>query len=93
MIYNNINHANSKMDSLKRIIEEESPSVVVLVETKLGEEEEMDIEGYEPFPMNRDENGGGIMISVKLIIMKIMMIYDDTQLPTIAMHCSAPSCV
>ena len=39
------------------------------------------------------ENGGGIMISVKLIIMKIMMIYDDTQLPTIAMHCSAPSCV
>ena len=39
------------------------------------------------------ENGGGIMISVKLIIMKIMTIYDDTQLPTIAIHCSAPSCV
>ena len=45
MIYNNINHANSKMDSLKRIIEEESPSVVILVETKLGEEEKMEIEG------------------------------------------------
>ena len=76
MIYDNINHANSKMDSLKRIIEEESPSVVVLVETKLGEKEEMDIEGYEPFPMNRDENGGGIIILVKDQLKNIVVVVE-----------------
>ena len=67
------------MDSLKRIIEEESPSVVILVETKLGEEEKMDIEGYEPFPMNRDENGGGIIILVKDQLKNIVVVVEKNR--------------
>ena len=65
MIYSNINHCLSKIESLKRIIEEEKPAVVAVVETKLAEGADIKIDGYESWPMNRDENGGGIMVWVK----------------------------
>ena len=62
LIYSNINHAKSKIESLKRIISEEKPAVIALVETKLAENDSIEIEGYESEPMNRDEHGGGIKI-------------------------------
>ena len=65
MIYSNINHANCKIESLKRIIEEEKPAVVALVETKLPEKGKLTIDGYTPWPMNRDEHGGGVMLLVR----------------------------
>ena len=65
MLYSNINHLLSKIDSLQNIIEERKPSVIALVETKLGEQQKITIDGYHPVPMNRDENGGGVMILVK----------------------------
>ena len=65
MLYSNINHLNSKIDSLQNIIDERKPSVIALVETKLGETQDIAIDGYHPVPMNRDENGGGVMILVK----------------------------
>ena len=65
LIYSNINHAKSKIESLKRIIDDEKPAVVALVETKLAKNETIDIEGYENRKMNRDEHGGGIMILIK----------------------------
>ena len=46
LIYCNINHIKSKLSSLERIVEEEKPAVVALVETKLGENEDIEIEGY-----------------------------------------------
>ena len=65
MLYSNINHLPCKVDSLKSIIEETKPAVVTLVETKLGENQEFTVEGYHPVPMNRNENGGGVLILVK----------------------------
>ena len=79
MIYCNINHAKSKIDSLKRIIEEENPVVIILVETKLGEKEDLSVEGYETYPLNRDENGGGIMIIVKKQLENIIVTVEKKQ--------------
>ena len=62
MLYSNINHLLSNIDSLQNIIEERKPSVIALDETKLGEQQKITIDGYHPVPMNRDENGGGVMI-------------------------------
>ena len=42
-----------------------NPAVVAVVETKLAEGADIKIDGYESWPMNRDENGGGIMVWVK----------------------------
>ena len=53
------------MDSLQNIIEETKPSVIALVETKLEEKQEIQIDGYYPVPMSRDINGGGVLILVK----------------------------
>ena len=64
-MYSNINHLLSKFETLQSIIEETSPTVIALVETKLGEKQEIAVDGYYPVPMNRDENGGGVMILVK----------------------------
>ena len=74
MIYSNINHAKCKIDSLKRIMEEEKPAVVVLVETKLAEKEDLSIDGYESWPMNRDENGGGVMVLIRKELKNIVLV-------------------
>ena len=53
------------MESLKSIANECKPTIIALAETKLGEKEEIEMEGYTPYPMNRNEHGGGIMLLVK----------------------------
>ena len=61
LLYSNINHLKSKMESLNNILEETKPTIVALVETKLPEKEKPEIEGYEPYPMNRSEHGGKVV--------------------------------
>ena len=65
ILYSNINGIKSKIESLEDIIEEEKPTVIAVVETKLAQMGDFDIPGYKTLMMNRDENGGGLMISVK----------------------------
>ena len=65
LMYSNINHLKSKMESLKSILEQTRPSVSALVENKIAVKEEMEMEGYTPYPMNRNEHGGGILLLVK----------------------------
>ena len=79
MIYSNINHVKSKIESLKRIIDEEKPVVVALVETKLAEKESITIDGYEPFKMNRNEYGGGVMILVKNKVKNIVVVVEENK--------------
>ena len=74
VLYSNIRHLKTKTNSLERIVEEEKPTVIILVETKLGEEEDYKIEGYDEKPMNRNENGGGILIFVRNEIKHITVI-------------------
>ena len=79
LIYSNINHAKSKIESLKRIISEEKPAVIALVETKLTENDSIEIEGYESEPMNRDEHGGGIMILFKKKLKNIVIVVEKNK--------------
>ena len=53
------------MESLKSILEQTRPSVSALVETKIAIKEELEMEGHTPYPMNRNEHGGGILLLVK----------------------------
>ena len=56
VLYSNINGIKSKSESLKNIVEEKKPTVVMLVETKLEIEDDFKIEGYTTHKMNRNEN-------------------------------------
>ena len=62
---------------MKRIISEESPAVVALVETKLPEDEDIVIEGYQSRKMNRDEKGGGVMLLVKEELNNIVIVVEE----------------
>ena len=42
LLYSNINHLKSKMESLKSIADESKPTIIVLAETKLAEKEEIE---------------------------------------------------
>ena len=63
--YNNIRGVKSKINSLRSIIKERRPEMIVLVETWLEDKEEFMIEGYTPYRNNRNANGGGVVIAVK----------------------------
>ena len=78
LLYSNINHAKCKIESLTRIINEEKPTVVALVETKLEKGDDLDIEGYKSYPMNRDMHGGGIMILVKEKLEHISTVVEES---------------
>ena len=49
----------------------------MLVETKLGEKEDIKIDGYEVRKMNRDENGGGVMILIRKELDNITIIVRE----------------
>ena len=67
MMYLNIRGLKCKMESLKEIIETESPTVLCLAETHLKKEDQVDFDGYlRPFRNERDDkDGGGLLILVK----------------------------
>ncbi len=77
VLYSNINGLQCKLDSLLSIIEEKQPTIVALVETKLAEKEEFEVPGYVTKQMNRDENGGGIMLLVKEELKNIIVEVDE----------------
>ena len=64
------------MESLNRIVEETDPSVIALVETKLAENEDINIQGYQTWKMNRDEHGGGIMFLAKEELQNITIVVE-----------------
>ena len=64
VLYLNIRGIQSKIVSLRNIIEEVQPTMVCITETHLIDEEKLEIEGYEPFRNDRNKDGGGIYILV-----------------------------
>ena len=53
------------MVSIERIINEIDPTIICLVETHLGEEDEIEIPGYEIERNDRNKDGGGCLIAYK----------------------------
>ena len=54
-----------KFPTIKRIIEEEEPVMVALVETKLNEDDTIEIPGYAISRADRTEDGGGALFAIK----------------------------
>ena len=76
LLYSNINHLKSKAVSLENIVKDTKPTAVAVVETKLGKDEEFKINGYKPYPMNRDENGGGLLLMVREELANITVVVE-----------------
>ena len=54
------------MESLKEILIDENPEIVGLTETMLDEADVIDIEGYTVHRNDRNGNGGGVLLAVKI---------------------------
>ena len=77
VLYNNLRGYKSKVQSIRRIIEEKDPTILALAETKLCEGEDVKIEGYEIERVDRKEDGGGVLIAYKTCIKNIMSIVKE----------------
>ena len=79
VLYTNINGIRSKLDSLREILSEKKPAVVLIAETKLEDDIPL-IDGYENYPLNRKGKGGGVMILINKKLANITMeISEETQ--------------
>ena len=56
---NNVRGLKSKEQMIRRIVEEEEPVLLALVETKMDKDESFDIPGYIIPRVDRDSDGGG----------------------------------
>ena len=65
VMLNNVRGAKSKQDAIKRIMQEHSPVMLALVETKLRDGEPFEIEGYNIIRVDRRGEGGGVLIGYK----------------------------
>ena len=73
----NIRGLKSKFSSFQTKIEELLPSIICITETHLTESEKLEIEGYEVFRNDREENkGGGLLIAVKNEIKNICTVVE-----------------
>ena len=79
ILYNNINGIKSKKMSLKRIIEKEKPTVIGIAETKLKENEVVEIEGYEIKRIDRKSEGGGVLLAYKKCLKNITVVVREEQ--------------
>ena len=68
---NNVRGLKSKEEIVTRIINEENPVILALVETKLNEGDNVTIPGYEIARTDRDEEGGGVLIAYKSCLKNI----------------------
>ena len=66
VFYVNANGFSSKKDSIKQLIQEHSPDIVLLTETKVYTKVSIKIDGYQVFPVVRKKgSGGGLAVAVK----------------------------
>ena len=69
--YLNISGLKSKIESLKEIIIEEKPKVIV--ETMLNAKDKVVMEGYTIYRNDRNGDGGGVLIAIKDVLKGIMV--------------------
>ena len=71
--YLNIRGLKSKIESLKEIIIEGKPEVMVIVETMLDEKDKVVMEGYTIYRNDRNGDEGGVLIAIKDVLKVIMV--------------------
>jgi exonuclease III len=65
------------MHSIRNIIEEKDPTIIALVETKLSKGDELKIEGYCIERVDRDEEGGGVLIAYKECLENVVTVVGE----------------
>ena len=65
MYFVNVRGIKSKIEQVRKIIKEEDPDIIGMVETMMAEKDELEIEGYKMLRNDRNEEGGGVMVAVK----------------------------
>ena len=66
LMYLNIRGLKSKLESLKELVEAESPTLLCLAETHLKKADGLVLDGYEIFRNDReDKDGGSLLLAVK----------------------------
>ena len=74
VMQNNVRGFKSKEVMIRRIVMEENPVIVALSETKLTKDDpEIKIPGYLSPRVDRDEEGGGVMMMYKESLDHIMV--------------------
>ena len=63
--YQNVRGIKSKLISIERIINEIDPTIICMVETHLGDDDEISIPGYKIERNDRNKDGGGCLIAYK----------------------------
>ena len=77
---NNIRGYKSKEIMLKRIVAEEEPVIMAIVEAKLNDKEEVKIPGYKAARVDRDEDGGGVMLLYRKCLRKVLVPTGEVKL-------------
>ena len=70
---NNTKGIKSKLTTIQRIIEEQQPVMIALVETKLEKNENIQFSGYDSTPVNRDEGCGGVLVAINKSMANIVV--------------------
>ncbi|MCH2406130.1 MAG: endonuclease/exonuclease/phosphatase family protein [Nitrosopumilus sp.] len=78
-MFDNVRGVKSKLNSIRNIIEEEKPTIIGLVETKLDEEDIIEIEGYEIRRRERKTEGGGVLIAYREEIKNIINVVREVE--------------
>lgn len=77
----NIRSIHSNIDNLKLLIEENSPSVVMLQETWLNESHNLRVSGFYSLRQDRSDRGGGIALLVKLDLPFVPIDFSNLLVP------------
>ena len=80
VMLNNVRGFKSKAVMIKRIIEEEQPVIVALVETKLNKKEPVDIPGYKINRVDRDCEGGGVLMGYRKSMRNVVICTAETRM-------------
>ena len=76
IFYLNIRGLKCKLDSLNNIIDELEPTLFCITETHLIEKEELEIDGYELYRNDRDQDGGGVLIGIQEQLKNIVTVVE-----------------
>ena len=77
-MYLNVRGLKSKLESFIEKIMEVEPTVFCVTETRLHKDEEFDMEseGYAVYRNDRNNNGGGVLIGVKIELKNVCTIVE-----------------